>query len=62
MAKQEQKTFLKVRTLLNCSTQEVKSDLDKVYNNDPLLYPIVARWSARFREDRHAVEDKFLIF
>lgn len=57
MAKEEQRVYIKIRSLLNCPVQEIAADLSKVYGKDALAYSTVARWSARFKDGRQAVED-----
>ena len=57
MVKEEQRVYMKIWCLLNCSLKEIKADLDKVYAINVLSFPTVTGLSVRFKDCRQTVED-----
>ena len=54
---EEQRSYIKFRTLLQESSKNIFEDLVKVCGDDGLSYPTVRRWAQRFREGRESIED-----
>ena len=54
----EQRSYVKIRTLLGKSAHDIHVDLVQVYSmKGALSYPGVRRWAQRFRVGRESVED-----
>ncbi|KAI6647734.1 Splicing factor 3A subunit 1-like [Oopsacas minuta] len=53
----EQRTYMKIRTLLKVSPTDVYKDLDEVYRDTAILYPTVVDWARRLREGRMSIEN-----
>lgn len=58
MAAEEQRVYIKVRTLLGVSSTDIKADLDKVYGDSALSYATVTRWSVRFKAGQTSIKDE----
>ena len=57
-SKIEQRSYVKIRTLLGKSAHDIHIDLLQVYRMKAALsYPGVRRWVQRFRVGRESVED-----
>ena len=56
---EEQRSFIKFRTLFQESSKNIYEDLVKVCAGDVLTYATVKLWAQRFRECRENIEDDF---
>ena len=48
----EQRAYVKIRTLLQVSSNDIHKDLMEVYNDRTLPYSTIVDWIRRFREGR----------
>ncbi|KAI6658921.1 hypothetical protein LOD99_10881 [Oopsacas minuta] len=55
--KLEQKSYIKIRMLLDIGPKDILIDLEVVYGDASLSYTIVKEWAKRFREGRELLED-----
>ena len=56
--KLEQRSYIKIRTLLGNTTNSIYQDMVQVHSmKGALSYPAVRRWAQRFRVGRDSVED-----
>ena len=54
----EQRSYIKIRTLLGIAPKEILIDLEIVYRGASLSYTTVKEWAKRFREGRESLEDE----
>ena len=47
MALDEQRAYIKIRTLLGVAPVDIKADLDKVYGDQTVSYATITRWCVR---------------
>ena len=57
MALEEQRAYIKIRTLLGATPTDIKADLDTVYGSQVASYIIITRWFFRFKQGRESLED-----
>ena len=57
MALDEQRAYIKIRTLLGVAPVDIKADLDKVYGDQTVSYTTITRWCVRFKQGRGLLED-----
>ena len=57
MALDEQRAYIKIRTLLGVAPVDIKVDLDKVYGDQTVSYATVTRWCVQFKQGRESLED-----
>ena len=57
MALEEQRAYIKIRSLLGVTPTDIKADLDTVYGHYAVSYITLTRWSRRFKEGRESIED-----
>ena len=57
MALDEQRAYIKIRTLLGVAPVDIKADLDKVYGDQTVSYATITRWCVRFKQGRESLED-----
>ena len=57
MALEEQRAYIKIRTLLGATPTDIKADLDTVYGSQAASYIIITRWFFRFKQGRESLED-----
>ena len=55
---QEQRAYIKFRSLLKDSNRNIHNDLVKVCGDQALAYSTVRRWVQLFREERDSIEDE----
>ncbi|KAI6656110.1 Transposase [Oopsacas minuta] len=53
----EQRTYIKIRSLLGDTPRNINKDLVQVYGGEACSESTVKKWSLRFREGRVSVED-----
>ena len=56
-ALEEQRAYIKIRTLLGATLTDIKADLDTVYGSQAASYITITRWFLRFKQGRESVED-----
>ena len=57
--KLEQRAYIKIRTLLGNSPNDILTDLEIVYKHDSPSYSTVKYWAKRFREGQESLDDGF---
>ena len=57
MALEEQRAYIKIRTLLGTTPTDIKADLDTVYGSQAASYITITRWFLRFKQGRESLED-----
>ena len=57
MALDEQRAYIKIRTLLGVLPVDIKADLDKVNGDQTVSYATITRWCVRFKQGRESLED-----
>ena len=57
MALEEQRAYIKIRSLLGVTPTDIKVDLDTVYGHSAVSYITITRWCRRFKEGRESIED-----
>ena len=57
IAEQEQRGYIKFRSLLKDSNRNIHNDLVEVCGDQPLAYSRIRRWVQLFREGRDSIED-----
>ena len=57
MALDEQRAYIKIRTLLGVAPVDIKAALDKVYGDQTESYTTITRWCVRFKQGRESLED-----
>ena len=57
MALDEQRAYIKIRTLLGVAPVDIKADLDKVYGDKTVSYAAITRWCVRFKQGKESLED-----
>ena len=57
MALEEQRAYIKIRSLLGVTPTDIKADLDTVYGHNAVSYITITRWCRRFKEGRESIED-----
>ena len=57
MALEDQKVYIKIRTLLGVTPTHIKADLDTVYGSQAASYITITRWFLRFKQGRESLED-----
>ena len=55
---QEQRVYIKFRSLLKDSNRNIHNDLVEVCGDQVLAYSTVRRWAELFREERDSIEDE----
>ena len=55
---QEQRAYIKFRSLLKYSDRNIHNDLVEVCGDQALAYSTVRRWAQLFREGRDSIEDE----
>ena len=58
IAEQEQRAYIKFRSLLKDSNRNIHNDLVEVCGDQALAYSTVSRWAQLFREGRDSIEDE----
>ena len=56
-ALEEQRAYIKIRTLLGATPTDIKADLDTVYGSQAASYITFTRWFLRFKQGRESLED-----
>ena len=56
MALEEQRAYIKFRTLLGATPTDINADLDTVYGSQAASYITITRWFLRFKQDRESLE------
>ena len=54
---EEQRAYIKIRSLLGVTPTDIKVDLDTVYGHSAVSYITITRWCRRFKEGRESIED-----
>ena len=54
----EQRSYIKIRTILGIGPKGILIDLEIVYRDASLSHTTVKGWAERFREERESLEDE----
>ena len=57
MVLEEQRAYIKIRTLLGATPTDIKADLDTVGESQVASYITITRWFLRFKQGRESLED-----
>ena len=57
MALEEQRAYIKIRTLLGATPTDIKADLDTVYESQAASHITITKWFLRFKQGRDSLED-----
>ena len=56
MAFEEQRAYIKIRTLLGAEPTDIKANQDTVYESQAASYITITRWFLRFKQGRESLE------
>ena len=57
MALEEQRAYIKIRTLLGATPTDIQADLDTVYGSQAASSITITRWFLRFKQGRESLDD-----